>query len=100
MTRHVVFSDPSLSDIEQAWDFLAERSQQAATRIVEGLIAYCLRLGEFPYAHPAQPGISGSEVRRAVYHGWVILYQVHEAHVEVVRVVYGGRDPARVLAPR
>ncbi len=100
MTRHVVFSDLSLTDVEQAWDFLAERSQEAATRMVEGLIAYCLRLGEFPYAHPVQPGISGLGVRRAVYRGWAILYQVHVTHVEVIRVVHGGRDPVSLLAPR
>jgi len=94
--RHVVFSDESLSDLEAIWDFL----DQAASRVVTALIESPLGLAQFPFAHPRLQSIPAPDIRRAVLRQWVILYQVEDDHVTVLRIVYGGRDIEALVLPR
>ena len=98
--RHVVFSDESLSDLEAIWDSLAGESDQAASRVVTALIESSLGLAQFPFAHPRLQSIPAPDIRRAVLRQWVILYQVEDDHVTVLRIVYGGRDIEALVLPR
>lgn len=93
----MVYSDESLADLEDIWDFLAGESEQAASRVVNALISFCQRLSQFPYSHQTLPGLPKPDVRRAVLRHWVILYEVHQTHIAVLRIVHGGRD-LRALA--
>lgn len=90
--RYVVYSEESLADLEDIWEFVAGGGEEAASRLVQALVDHCQRLAQFPFSHPVLSGFPYPDVRRAVLRPWVILYQVRDTHVEVLRVVFGGRD--------
>jgi toxin ParE1/3/4 len=94
----LVFRPVAETDLEELYDYIAGRSGAATAGGYIGRVeAACRRLTVFPPRGRARddvlPGLRtlGFE-RRAV-----IVFQVLEADVRIVRVLYGGRDVEQAL---
>ena len=89
---HVLFSDESLQDLRDIWNFVRESSEVSADNLVVALIERAHTLREMPLRHPEIAELKGSGVRRLNVRTWSILYRVRADYIDVVRVVHGGRD--------
>jgi len=54
----VIWSDEALIDLDVIYDFLADKSQQAAQRIVENIVGRALQLETFPESGARQEFLS------------------------------------------
>lgn len=88
----LVFRRSAEIDLEDLYDLIADRSGPAvAGGYLDRIEAACLQLTMFPERGRArndiQPGLRTIGFERAV-----IVFQVRQESVLIVRVLYGGRD--------
>ena len=89
MTR-CVFTAPSLNDLEEIHDYIAEQSPERAERWIRRLRVQCELLAEMPGLGRARPEI-GQAIRSLAVRSYLILYREVEGGIEIVRVVHGAR---------
>lgn len=89
---HVVFSDEALQDLREHWIFVARSSHEAADRLVEELIDRSQELSTMAERFRKVPRPAGRELRRRNVRTWAIFYRITPTHVEIVRIVHGGRN--------
>lgn len=84
-------------DIDAAWDYTAERwsAERADVLLDRFQERFCL-LARFPESGRRRDEISSS-LRSVPCSRFVILYQVFEDVLEIVRIVHGSRDIERLL---
>lgn len=90
---NVIWSPEALDDIEEAVDYLVERSPPAAERLAAGIIALVERLATEPLEGTEHVLSDGERV-----HGWPfppfrIYYQRRPDAFFVVRVYHQRREP-------
>ena len=98
MTRKLIIRPSAEADLDSLYDYIARDSPRNALEFTRRIRAKCADLTMFPQRgtlrEDLEPGLRllGFE-RRAV-----ILFRVLKTEVEVVRVLYGGRDLERLFA--
>lgn len=89
----VIWSPEALEDIEQAIDYLAERSHQAAERLVTGILSRVELLATEPHEGPEHVLSNGERVRGWPHPPFRIYYQRTPDAFVVVRVYHQRREP-------
>ena len=83
-------------DLDDIWLYIARDNLDAATRLL-GEIRACFSL----LAKSPEIGRTRNEMRPGMRSypvgNYVIYYRVGEAHIGILRVVHGARDPKRVF---
>src|SRR5262249_48971490 len=88
----LVWSLESEQDLLDIWDYSAQTwSLETADKHLEAIYASTERLGEWPFSGRARDEIRIG-LRSLVVYPHVIFYRVTATRVDVVRVLYGGRD--------
>ena len=94
----VVFTVDAYADLDRIWADLAKVSELAAARVTATLAEACLTLSETPLRHPIEERVHGGRIRRFVVERVVVLYEVFDSYVEIVRVLPGEMDLDSLLA--
>ncbi len=90
----VSFSEEALTDLEDIFFFLLENGAAVDTglRFIERIKKKCQKVGHAPHGYPERLGL-GMGIRLVPFErSAMIAYRLTEETVEVVRVLYGGRD--------
>jgi len=93
----VVIADKASADVEEAYDWLAQRAPAAAQKWKLGLLDAIARLESLPNACSVAPESSyfGREIRQLLYgkgqHKYRVLFEVRETKVVVLRVRHSSR---------
>ena len=91
----VIWSDEALNDLEIIYDFMADKSQAAAQRIVESILDRSRQLEVFPISGARQKNIKGKskEYRYLVEGNYKIIYSHHpESQVVHVEIIFDARS--------
>lgn len=78
------------ADLDDIWLQVALDNVAAADRLIDRIVARCQALADNPHLGPARPEIA-PEARMLVIGGYLALYRVRRADVQIVRVVHGAR---------
>ena len=89
----IVWSPEALADLEDAVDYLAERSAPAAEKLVTGIVALVERLAADELDGPEHVLGNGERVRGWPFPPFRIYYQRTTQALFVVRVYHGRREP-------
>jgi toxin ParE1/3/4 len=94
----VAFRPSARADLFNLYRYIATRSgRDRAGKYIDRIEAACLRLGNFPKRGTQHdeigPGLRTIGFERRV----TIMFQVTPGTVEIVRILYGGRDVATAL---
>lgn len=93
----VEITDTAWAEIEEAYDWLAERAPLAAERWKESLLAAITSLETFPKSRSLAPESDyfGREIRQLLHgkrqHKYRILFEIRDTRVIVLRVRHGAR---------
>jgi len=94
--NRLILAPLALEDLEKIGEYIALDNLAAAQTFVERLRVRCYALGKNPGI-----GHKRDEIRpglRSLAEGnYLILYRSHANYVEIVRVVHGKRDLAKVF---
>ena len=94
----VLFANRSEADLAKIEDHIAADNPTRALTFVRELRASCLVLAQGPRAYPVIGVYRRRELRRKVHRNYLILYQLRESDVVIVRILHGARDYHRLLA--
>jgi plasmid stabilization system protein ParE len=94
----VRLADEADRDLEEIGDYIAIDDPIGADRFVAGLVSACHGLAEFPNRFPLIERYPGAAIRHRAYGNYLILYQVREHEVLVIRIVHGATDYAAILS--
>jgi toxin ParE1/3/4 len=96
--RSVVFRPLAESDLANLYRYIADRSGRAvANGYLDRLEAACEDLGVFPERGRARDDIWPRLRTMPFERRALIAYEVREAEVAIVRVLYAGRDLAQAF---
>ena len=93
----VVITDTAAAEIEEAYDWLADRAPGAAQQWKLGLLDAVARLESMPTACSIAPESDyfGREIRQLLYgkrqHKYRVLFEIRDAKVIVLRVRHSSR---------
>lgn len=79
------------SDLEEVWLYIAKGSEAEADRFVEKVLQQCRQLAQFPRMGRGRSTLAPN-LRSFPVKPFVIFYRPADDTVEVVRILYGGRD--------
>lgn len=91
----VRYTRQARADLIDIWIHVATSSEATADRCLERIESRCGELAAFPALGPARPDIA-PDARMLVVERWLALYRIEGSDVQIVRVVDGARDLARI----
>lgn len=91
-----IITDAAEADLDEAWDYLAARSPAAADRLLDRFAEAARLHARFPESGPAREDIA-TGLRCFLVKPYVAFYRGAGDTIEVLRVVHGRRDAARIL---
>ena len=92
------FHPEAFADLDQIWDYIAERNIDAADRVVADIHAILGTLVASPHIGHRRPDLTTRPLRfHPVRDDYLIVYAPDESPLWVVAVIHGRRNP-RVLA--
>ena len=98
MPRKLRFSDLALRDLEAIGDRIASDNPRRAKSFVNEMRRSCNSLREMPERFAKISRYSA--LRRMVHGHYLILYDVDDRNVEVIRILHGAMDYERILFPQ
>lgn len=83
----VIWSNEALKDLETIYDFLAEKSQPAAQRVIEGILSRLKQLESFPESGAKQEIIKSvaTDYRYLVEGNYKVIY-THQPQIQTVHI--------------
>lgn len=83
----VIWSDEALNDLETIYDFLAEKSQPSAQRIIDSILSRSKQLESFPESGTKQENIKAStiEYRYLVEGDYKVIYN-YQQEIKTVHI--------------
>lgn len=95
----IVWSDPAVSDLEAIWEHIARDSPHYARRVVARLLEAVEPLADLPNMGRRVPeAAEPTDLRELIVYDYRIIYRPAAERVEILTVVHGSRDVARLLA--
>ena len=99
MNDEVVFRLGAEADLDAIYEHISKDSPERAIRYIRRIRARCADLAEFPEAGRARPDF-GPGFRTVAFERRVLIIYAVAERIEIVRVLYGGRDVEGALPPR
>ena len=102
MKYRVRYSPLAKRDLDDIWDGVVEASGSVdvAQQYINGIIAAVKEKSVFPRAGIPVIGLTDAEKLYSVnYKAYKAFYYVSQDSIEVVRVLYAGRDYMKILFP-
>ena len=93
----VLFTEAAESDLEAIGDWIAKDNPGRAMTFVRELRRSCVDIGPRPLGYPFVEHRRGEGIQRKVHGNYLIFYRVWLDAVEILRVLHGARDYARIL---
>jgi toxin ParE1/3/4 len=90
--RRLVFRATARTDLKNIYDYIEERSPRNAARYVDRIESYCVRLADFPERGTRRDDLSPGIRIIGIENRVGIAFFAFDDRVEIVRVLYGGRD--------
>ncbi|MGA9583458.1 MAG: type II toxin-antitoxin system RelE/ParE family toxin [Allosphingosinicella sp.] len=88
----VVLADTAHADLKEISDWIGADDWDHAESFRRSLLDKCRTLGSNPRRYPLVLRSGARNLRKLSYRDYLILYQLLETEVEVIRVVHGKRD--------
>jgi toxin ParE1/3/4 len=93
----VRFTRRAREDLLDIWLYIASQNSEAvADRVYDRIEESCRQLCHYPRRAPARPEIA-EDARALVIERWLALYRLVEDDVQIVRIIDGSRDLARIM---
>ncbi len=90
-------SDQAEVDLDDIWFYVAESSVRAANHLLDEIYEALTKLGTMPQMGHLRQDLVDEPLRFWPVHHYMIVYRPETDPIEIVRVVSGYRDLARLI---
>jgi toxin ParE1/3/4 len=91
------FHPDAVTDLEELWEYIAERNIDAADRVIADIFDALRTLVASPHIGRRRPDLTSRSLRFKLVRDYLIAYAPDERLLWVVAVLHGSRNP-RVMA--
>ena len=91
------FHPEAFTDLDQIWEYIAERNLDAADRVIADIFDTIRALVASPHIGRRRPDLAARSLRFKLVRDYLIAYAPDERPLWVVAVLHGSRNP-RVMA--
>jgi len=91
-----IITEQAQADLDEAWDYLAERSSSSADKLIDRFVAAARVHARFPESGKSREELKPG-LRSFVVHPFVAFYRPAEGTIEVLRFLHGKRDIRRLM---
>jgi plasmid stabilization system protein ParE len=91
------FHPEAFTDLDQLWEYIAERNLDAADRVIADIFDALPTLVASPYIGRRRPDLTSRPLRFKLVRDYLIAYAPDESPLWVVAVLHGSRNP-RIMA--
>lgn len=95
----LIWTDPCIEDLRSIRDYIARDSEYYAVEIVGKIILSAERLVQFPRLGRLVPEVQDENIRELFYRDYRIVYRIARGQIEILTVVHGSKDLARLHRP-
>jgi len=88
----VIFSPEAEADLESIGDYIARESPYRALSFTRQVRTACAELAAYPRRFERLNQFRQREVRRRIFQAYLIVYEVLETQVSIVRIIHGAMD--------
>jgi toxin ParE1/3/4 len=91
-------SEQAEADLHHAWEYLAERNEAAADRLMDDILERARLHAQFPLMGSIREDL-GTGLRSFVVSPYIVIYRPFKDTIEVLRVLHGSRDIPEIMNP-
>lgn len=91
------FHPEAFADLDQIWEYLAERNLDGADRVIADIFDALRTLVSSPHIGPRRPDLTSRPLHFKLVRDYLIAYAPDGRPLWVVAVIHGSRNP-RVMA--
>jgi toxin ParE1/3/4 len=84
------------ADLDEAWDYLAQRNEAAADRLLDGILERARLHAQLPLMGRPREDLAPG-LRSFVVSPYVVFYRPAGDTIEVIRVLHGARDVDSIM---
>jgi len=84
------------ADMEEIWEYLAQRNETAADRLLDGILQRARLHVQFPLMGRLRDDLD-LDLRSFVVSPYVVFYRPIDDTIEVLRVLHGARDVDAIM---
>lgn len=95
----VIIAREAIEDLVTIGEYIAQSNPARSDSFVEELYEKCFALSDTPYAFARIAHRTDRELRRRPYGRYLILYEICESRIEVLRILHGAQDYQKILFP-
>lgn len=95
----VIIAREAIEDLVTIGEYIAQSNPARSDSFVEELYEKCFALSETPHAFERVTHRTDRELRRRPYGRYLILYEICESRIEVLRILHGAQDYQKILFP-
>ncbi|GAB4456858.1 MAG: type II toxin-antitoxin system RelE/ParE family toxin [Armatimonadaceae bacterium] len=90
-------SDKALTDLREIWDYIAERDESAADRVIDDILVALQKLLLMPDLGRMRDDLLPEMRSLVARRPYLAFYRVQEDRVQIIRVLHGMRDLEHVF---
>ncbi len=90
--RRVVWSDGAFRELDEATEYVAQDSRQAAVRLLQQLLDAAQSLSEFAERGRVVPELDDPSIRELQVNPYRLVYSVSDTEVAILGVLHQRRD--------
>lgn len=94
----VFFRPLALQDLEAIADFIAADNPSRALSFIAELEEQCNKIAQAPLAYVSRADLA-PDLRMCAYGRYLILYQIDDMKLDIVRIAHGARDLFSLFSP-
>ncbi len=100
MAFSIVWTNHSLSDLDQIANYIASGSNAYASGFVRQIMARADSLELFPMAGAIVPEIDRDDIRETFVKKYRLIFQVDQNEVRILAVIHGARELPTTIVDR
>jgi len=86
------WTDPAIDSLRNLHDYIAKDSEVYARSFVGRIVLAAEKLADFPRLGRVVPEAEEEAIRELLYQNYRIIYRIKNELIEILIVIYGGRD--------
>jgi toxin ParE1/3/4 len=94
----VIVSALANADLLSIGSWIAEDNPQRARSFLAELRSKLTELGKVPRLYPLAQGLKNQQIRRRLYRGYLIFYEIGADRIEIIHIVHSSRDYVALLS--
>ena len=97
MALKVLIRPAAEADLQSLYEYIAQDSPQSAIEFVRRIRSHCTQLGEFAERGTRRDDLEAGIRTLGFERRALLVFRVLDGEVEILRILYGGRDLDRLF---